>query len=195
MRVGLVLAVALVAACSSGSKPNEPSTAGPATPVEKAGNDPWAVRESGKPGELGNPNKIVIGGNNDRPQMGLFALRAADARRVDAEMKQGLEPAYRLAEQLAVKAWAGDRNFCEDAVRQTIGYFGIDGMMDPKELRRWKVATLADVREQHGKDIYKLHVEMIGERDEAACDQTLAVYVEGLSLAAREQLALRNFGY
>jgi hypothetical protein len=192
MRLGLVACpLVLVVACSSGSKPHEPATA---TPVE-SGNDPWAVKDTGAPGKLGNPNKIVVGGNNDKPQMGLFALRASDAERVDAEMKQGLEPAYRLAQELAVKQWAGDRNFCEDAVRQTIGYFGIDGMLDPADLKRWKSASLADVKKKHAQDIYKLHVEMIGERDEAACDQTLAIYVEGLQLAARDRLELRNFGY
>lgn len=187
MRLALLL---LLVACSSGSKPHEPAPA--AKPAE---HDPWAVEASGAPGTLGNPNKIVIGGNNDKPQMGLFALSAADAKRVDAEMTHGLEPAYRLAEKLAVKAWVGDRNFCEDAVRQTIGYFRIDGMLEPSELSKWKSAKLDDVRRKHATSINELHVQMIGERDEAACDKTLAIYVEGLQLAASRQLELRNFGY
>jgi hypothetical protein len=189
------LALLLLVACSSGSKPHEPPSAFAPTAVETGAADPWAVEGSAAPGKVGNPNKLVIGGNNDKPQMGLFALKTSDAERVDAEMKQGLESAYRLAQQLAVKAWAGDRNFCEDAVRQTIGYFGIDGMIDPKELKAWKTAQLDDVRKRHRAAINERHFEMIGERAEAECDKTLAIYVEGLQLAARDQLALRNFGY
>lgn len=192
MRIALLLALV---ACSSGSKPHDPGTPPPATPVEK---DPWATTTApaGQPGPAAkNINKLVIGGDNTKPQMGLFALSSADAEQVDAAMKQGLEPAYRLAEKLAVKAWAGDRTFCEDAVRQTIGFFGIDGMIGAKELRAWKTAKLADVREAHATAINELHVQMIGERDEAACDKSLAVFVEGLQLAARDGLELRNFGY
>jgi hypothetical protein len=187
------IALLLVVACSSGSKPHDPGSA--PSPVEK---DPWATTSAptGSPGPAAkNINKLVIGGDNTKPQMGLFALARADADKVDAEMKQGLEPAYRLAQKLAVKAWTGDRNFCEDAVRQTIGYFGIDGMLDPSDLRAWKTAKLADVRDQLAAAINERHVQMIGERDEAACDKTLAIYVEGLQLAAAQQLELRNFGY
>lgn len=185
----------IIAACSSGSKPHDPGTPPPATPVEK---DPWATSDkpAGEPGPAAkNINKLVIGGDNSKPQMGLFALSSADAEQVDAAMQQGLEPAYRLAEKLAVKAWAGDRTFCEDAVRQTIGYFGIDGMMSPNKLSAWKTAKLANVRKEHAAAINERHVQMIGERDEASCDASLAVFVEGLQLAAREGLELRNFGY
>lgn len=191
MALGRVL-IALLAACSSGKA--EPSP--PATPVERAA-DPWATPSSpSEPGPAaGNINKLVIGGDNKKPQMGLFALTREDAQRVDAAMDKGLEPAYRLAEKLAVKAWAGDRNFCEDAVRQTIHYFGIDGMLSPGELRAWKTVKLADVRKQHAAEINDLYFQMIGEHDEAACDKTLAIYVEGLQLAATDQLQLRNFGY
>ncbi len=192
MRIALLFALA---ACSSGSKQNDPGTSTPATPVES---DPWATTSApaGEPGPAAkNLNKLVIGGDNTKPQMGLFALSAASAEQVDAAMKQGLEPAYRLAEKLAVKAWAGDRTFCEDAVRQTIGFFGIDGMMSPKKLSAWKTAKLADVRKEHGAAINERHLQMIGERDEGACDQSLAVFVEGLQLAARDGLELRNFGY
>ena len=77
----------------------------------------------------------------------------------------------------------------------TIHYLGIDGMMDAGEMRSWKTAKLADVRAQHLAEINKLHVEMIGEQDEAACDRALALYVEGLQLAANDKLELRNFGY
>lgn len=188
------LCLVLVAACSSGGKREPPASA---TPVERtsapSAADPWAVTDHAAP--AGNLNKVVIGGNNDKPQMGLFALTPSDADAVDAEMEQGLEPAYRLAERLAVKAWAGDRNFCEDAVRQTIGYFGIDGMLDPRELRKWKTAKLADVKAKHAATINELHYQMIGEHDEAACDRTLAIYVDGLKLAATGKLELRNFGY
>jgi hypothetical protein len=177
----------LLAACSSrSSKPQEPPT-----PVER---DPWAV-EAKPAGGTKNLNKLVIGGDNTNPQMGLFALTHDAAKQVDAAMKDGLEPAYRLAQQLAVKAWAGDRNFCADAVRMTIHFLGTDGMMSPDELRAWKTAKLTDVRKQHIAEINKLHFEMIGERDEAACDQALALYVEGLQLAANDKLELRNFGY
>jgi hypothetical protein len=191
-RLALVI---LLAAC--GSKKSENAPAPVPSPVER-GTDPWAASDT-PPGEPGpaakNLNKLVIGGDNQKPQMGLFALSPDDARDVDAAMRQGLEPAYRLAQQRAVQAWAGDRNFCEDAVRQTIGYFGIDGMLDPKDLKRWKTASLDDVRAKHGKAINELHFQMIGERDEAACDRTLGVYVEGLKLAAAKDLELRNFGY
>ena len=180
----------VVAACSSGGK-REAAPA--ATPVEKAA-DPWAVGDSA-PSKGGNINKVVIGGDNTKPQMGLFVLKHEDAERVDAAMKQGLEPAYRLAEQISVSKWSGDRNFCEDAVRQTIGYFGIDGMMNASELRRWRDVKLADVANEHRKAINELHFEMIGEHDEAACEQTLGVYVAALQRAARDKLELRNFGY
>ena len=186
-------ALLLVAACSSKSAKREPEP--PPTAVETApANDPWAPRPS-TPGN-GNINKIVIGGNNDKPQMGLFALTSTNAREVDRAMNDGgLEAAYRLAEKISVKAWAGDRNFCEDAVRQTIGFYGIDGMLDPSDLRKWKTAKLDELRTQHGKAINQLHFDMIGERDEAACDKTLAIYAEGLQLAATQKLELRNFGY
>jgi hypothetical protein len=191
-----LLLFVLVAACSSG-KPKQPEPA--PTPVEKVATpDPWDVPAAPTTGTgtgTKNLNKLVIGGDNRKPQMGLFALAPADAAKVDAAMKDGLEGAYRLAQKLSVKAWAGDRNFCEDAVRMTIGYFGIDGMMDASALRRWKTAKLADVRAQHAAEINKLHFEMIGERDEAACDKTLALYVEGLKLAATDKLELRNFGF
>lgn len=196
-------ALLLLVACSSGSKPSDPNprpatTAAttPATPIE---NDPWAPAEASDPGPTGpaakNINKLVIGGDNTKPQMGLFALSKADAAKVDAAMKQGLEPAYRLAEKLAVKAWAGDRSFCEDAVRMTIGYYGIDGMLDDRDLRKWKTAKLADVRAKHEAAINELHVQMIGERDEAACGQALESYVAALQLAANQKLELRNFGF
>jgi hypothetical protein len=181
----------VLAACSSGSKPHEP----PATAVEKsAAPDPWAVESKPSTGTK-NLNKLVIGGDNTKPQMGLFALTTDAAKQVDAAMQDGLEPAYRLAQKLATKAWAGDRNFCADAVRMTIGYLGIDGMLEAADLRKWKTAKLADVRKQHIAEINKLHVEMIGEQDEAGCDQVLAQYVEGLQLAANDKLELRNFGY
>jgi hypothetical protein len=183
----------LLAACSSGKA--EPAQ--PATPVERA-SDPWATPATApdQPAPAaGNINKLVIGGDNKKPQMGLFALSRDDAKRVDAAMEKGLEPAYRLAEKLSVKAWTGDRNFCEDAVRQTIGYFGIDGMLSAKDLRGWRTAKLADVRKEHGAAINDLFYKMIGEHDKAACDKTLTIYVEGLQLAAKEQLQLRNFGY
>jgi hypothetical protein len=186
------LTVVLLVACSSGSS-KQREAGPPPTPVELA-SDPWAT-SSTPSGKVGNINKLVIGGNNDKPQMGLFALTSENAREVDRAMEHGLEPAYRLAEKLAVKAWAGDRNFCEDAVRQTIGYFGIDGMLDPNDLRRWKTASLDYVRAQYSKAINDLHFEMIGEHNEIACDKTLAIYVEGLQLAAQKQLELRNFGY
>src|SRR5690606_1614056 len=153
----------IIAACRAGRKPNDPGTPPPATPVEK---DPWVTSDkpAGEPGPAAkNINKLVIGGDNSKPQMGLFALSSADAEQVDAAMKQGLEPAYRLAEKLAVKAWAGDRTFCEDAVRQTIGYFGIDGMMSAKQLRAWKTAKLADVRKQHAAAINERPLPLIGE--------------------------------
>jgi len=183
----------LLAACSSGKAEPAP----PATPIERA-TDPWATPATSpnEPGPAaGNINKLVIGGDNKKPQMGLFALSRDDAKRVDAAMDKGLEPAYRLAEKLSVKAWTGDRNFCEDAVRQTIGYFGIDGMLSVKDLRAWRTAKLADVRKEHAAAINDLHFKMIGEHAKAACDKTLAIYVEGLQLAATEQLQLRNFGY
>jgi hypothetical protein len=176
----------VLAACSSG-KSQEP----PATPVEK---DPWAVEAKPTTGTK-NLNKLVVGGDNTNPQMGLFALTRDAAQQVDAAMKDGLEPAYRLAQKLAVKAWAGDRNFCADAVRMTIHFLGTDGMMDDAEKRQWKTAKLADVRKQHIAEINKLHFEMIGEHDEAACDQALATYVEGLQVAANDKLELRNFGF
>src|SRR5687767_1444240 len=114
-RVYLVMhrfALLFLVACSSGSSKREAGP--PPTPVETA-NDPWATpaTASGKPGPAtGNINKMVIGGDNTKPQMGLFALSSENAREVDRAMTDGLEPAYRLAEQLAYKAWAGDRNFC-----------------------------------------------------------------------------------
>ena len=185
----------VLVACSSGGK-REPGP--PPTAVETGAPDPWAPQPTNaqKPGPAGgNLNKLVIGGDNTKPQMGLFALSSTNAREVDRAMQDGLEDAYRLAEKLSVKAWAGDRNFCEDAVRQTIGFYGIDGMIDPGDLRKWKQAKLDDVRKQHAKAINELHFEMIGERDEAACDKTLAIYVEGLQLAAAQKLELRNFGY
>lgn len=192
----LLLFAVVAAACSSG-KPEQREPA--PTPVEKVATptapDPWDVPAAPSPTGTKNPSKLVIGGDNTKPQMGLFALQPADAAKVDAAMKDGLEGAYQLAQKLSVKAWAGDRNFCEDAVRMTIGYFGIDGMLDASALRRWKTAKLADVRAQHSAEINKLHFEMIGERDEAACDKTLALYVEGLKLAANEKLELRNFGF
>jgi hypothetical protein len=182
------LLLVVVAACSSGkSKPAEP----PPTPVEK---DPWAA-EAKPAGGTKNLNKLVIGGDNTNPQMGLFALSHDAAKQVDAAMRDGLEPAYRLAQKLATKAWAGDRNFCADAVRMTIHFLGTDGMMSADELREWKTAKLADVRKQHIAEINELHEQMMGEQDEAACDRALAVYVEGLQLAANDKLELRNFGY
>lgn len=187
------LAFLLLVACSSGSTNRDPAP----TAVERD-DDPWAVaaKPTSAPGPAAtNLNKLVIGGDNTKPQMGLFALSRDAAKRVDAEMQQGLEPAYRLAEKLAVKAWTGDRNFCEDAVRQTIGYFGIDGMLDASDLRAWRSAELADVRAKHARAINERHHEMIGERDEAACDETLGIYVAGLKLAANQKLVLRNFGY
>ena len=183
----LVVLPLWLAACSSGSKPRESPTA-----VEK---DPWAVEAKPTTGTK-NLNKLVIGGDNTKPQMGLFALTHAAAKQVDAAMQDGLEPAYRLAQKLAVKAWAGDRNFCADAVRMTVHFLGTNGMLTDEELRAWKTVKLADVRKQHITEINELHVEMMGEHDEAACDQALALYVEGLQLAANDDsLELRNFGY
>ncbi|HEY5947752.1 MAG TPA: hypothetical protein VIV40_19765 [Kofleriaceae bacterium] len=190
------VALLVLVACSSGSKrdraPGEQASA-----VENA-NDPWATPAT--PNTAAGPaaknlNKLVIGGDNTKPQMGLFALSPPDAKRVDAAMRDDYEKAYRLAQKLAVRAWAGDRNFCEDAVRQTIGFFGIDGMLDEDALRKWRTAKLADVRKEYSRPINELHFQMIGERDEAACDHTLAIYVEGLQVAANDKLELRNFGY
>jgi len=195
MRLHAVAVLAAAAACSSAHSRQEPSPA--PTPVERA-DDPWAAKDTPAttPGPAaGNLNKLVIGGDNVKPQMGLFALSRDSAREVDAEMKQGLEPAYRLAQKLAVKAWAGDRNFCEDAVRQTIGFWGIDGMLDAGELKQWKTRTLDQVRRDKLREINERHYEMIGEHDEAGCEKTLGIYVEGLQLAARDHLVLRNFGY
>lgn len=190
MRI-ICFAVAL-AACSSTHARQDP---GPATPVER-GDDPWAAKDTKDTKDTpSNLNKLVIGGDNVKPQMGLFALSRDSAREVDTEMKQGLEPAYRLAQKLAVKAWTGDRNFCEDAVRQTIGYWGIDGMLDANDLRAWKTRTLDQVRRDHLREINERHYEMIGEHDEAGCEKTLGIYVEGIQLAARDHLVLRNFGY
>jgi len=191
--VKYLLLVVLVA-CSSRSGNREQLQPTPVETVPGPANDPWAVRDEQGPAAT-NLDKLVIGGDNQRPQMGLFALTKADAARVDAEMDHGLEPAYRLAQHLAVKAWAGDRNFCEDAVRQTIGFYGVDGMLDAKELRKWKSATLADIKEQHARAINERHYEMIGEHNEVGCDKTLGIYVEGLQLAATKQLELRNFGF
>jgi hypothetical protein len=189
-----LLLLTVVAACSSGSSKQEAAPA-PVAVEKAAAADPWAVGDRGpsKPGPAaGNLNKLVIGGDNANPQMGLFALKPADAARVDAEMEQGLEPAYRLAEKLAVGKWTGDRTFCEDSVRLRLGYFGIDGGMNDEKRERWKTKqiTQRDIEAING-----LHEKMIGEKAEAACAKSIETYVAGFRLAATKDLELRNFGY
>lgn len=87
----IVLALTL-AACSSAHSRQEPSPA--PTPVERA-DDPWAAKDTppSTPGPAaGNLNKLVVGGDNAKPQMGLFALSSDNAKEVDAEMKQASSP-------------------------------------------------------------------------------------------------------
>jgi hypothetical protein len=193
------LFVLVITACSSKPEPAPVEKATgekPAEPSEQA--DPWQVGDKpvSPPGPAaGNINKLVIGGDNTKPQMGLFALKPDDAKRVDAEMDSGLEAAYRLAEKLAVGRWTGDRTFCEDSVRLRLGYFGMDGGMTAEKRQRWRTKKLADVMKRDSESIYSLHLKMIGEQDKAACDKSIATYVAGITLAAKDDLELRNFGY
>ncbi|MDX2087529.1 MAG: hypothetical protein SFX73_06755 [Kofleriaceae bacterium] len=166
----------------------EPTSAPAKAPAPKPSPD------TAPPG-LKNINKLVIGGDNKDPQMGLFALRAADATQVSAAMKQGLRAAYELAMTRADKAWTGKRNFCSDAVRQTIGYYGIDGMLDDKEWAQWRKDSFAKIKAVHFKAILELHEEMIGEHDPQGCEDSLRTYVEALRYAATNKLELLNFGF
>ncbi|MDQ3367396.1 MAG: hypothetical protein M3680_18385 [Myxococcota bacterium] len=143
-----------------------------------------------------NINKLVIGGNNVKPQMGLFALREPEAKAVQAAMARGLEPAYTLALlATATKTWVGDRNYCSDAVRVTIQYLGTDGMLDDAAWERWRTASLAELEAKHLGEINKLHEQMMGESDPAACKASLRAYAEALTFAATQQLVLLNFGF
>jgi hypothetical protein len=180
--LGLVLALSLVACADKKEAGGPDNTTKPVADKETAGGPD-------------NINKLVIGGDNTRPQMGLFALKSADAEQVDAAMQSGLKGAYELAQKLAVKKSDGDRSFCEDAVRQIIGFMGIDGMMSEEQLAEWKTLELAAVEQQHLAAIRERHQMMIKEDDKGACKKDLAKYQEVLRFAATEKLELRNFGY
>ena len=188
------VAAAQASISGGGSSSASGSASGSAEPpradVDKVLDDVVAAFARGE-----NPNKIVIGGNNAKPQMGLFALTKGDAKAVGAAMDAGLKSAFDLALAKAKKSWAGDRNFCSDSVRMTIGYFGTDGMLDDDDWKPWKTADLAALKAKHLPAILEMHKQMIGEDDPAACEASLTTYVEALRYAATEQLELLNFGY
>ena len=138
--------------------------------------------------------KTAIGGENDDPKMGLFALDEAGATEVDAKLGD-LHAAYEHAERVAIKAWTGDRTFCEDAVRQNIGYYAVGGLLDEKELAYWKTATYAAVERKHLDAIVQRHEQMYDAHEPEVCKQTLRTFVQALNYVAREGLQIRNFGY
>jgi hypothetical protein len=127
--------------------------------------------------------------------MGLFALTADDATAVDKRLETDSRAAFDLAKSIAKKTWAGDRTFCEDGVRMTIGFLGTDGKPAADDDAMWKSAELDAIKAVNIKAIDDLHTQITGKSDRATCERTLATYVEALRYAASEQLELRNFGY
>ena len=140
------------------------------------------------------PLKTVIGGNNDRPQMGLFALEPEAAAEVDAKMSD-LKAAYEHAQKVATRSWAGDRTWCEDAVRQIIGYYAVDGMLDDEKRATWKTASFERLKKEHLDAIVERHELMYDKKEPEVCARTLEMFVEGLRFATSEGLEVRHFGY
>lgn len=140
------------------------------------------------------PPKTVIGGNNDRPQMGIFALAPEAAAEVDAKMGD-LKAAYEHAQKVATRSWAGDRTFCEDAVRQIIGYYAVDGMLDDKQRATWKTASFERLKAEHLDAIVERHEMMYEKKEPEVCARTLETFVEALRFVTTEDLEVRNFGY
>jgi hypothetical protein len=191
----IVLAVAVL--CSCGDKP-PPERAGPGTaePVTIGGTVAQSqaapldsgVTESESDAGVRNVNKHVVGGNNDDPQMGLWAMTREAADKVNEARDTSLKRAYDLAEQLATKSWAGDRTFCEDAVNWATGWH----MTSPAE---WKGETYEEAKATYFAEILEIHDKMIGEDGTETCDESLRTYVEAFTFAHREKLELLNFGY
>jgi hypothetical protein len=140
------------------------------------------------------PLKTVIGGNNDRPQMGIFALTPEAAAEVDAKMGD-LKAAYDHAQKVATRSWAGDRTFCEDAVRQIIGYYAVDGMIDDEKRATWKTASFEDLKAKHFTAILERHEMMYDKNEPEVCARTLETFVEALRFVTTEDLEVRNFGF
>lgn len=80
-------------------------------------------------------------------------------------------------------------------MRQIIGYYAVDGMLDDEKRATWRTATFEDLKAKHFAEILERHEMMYDKNEPEVCARTLETFVEALRFVTTEDLEVRNFGF